>query len=666
MRVSTSQIYSIANIGMRDAQVAVDKTNQQISSGKRVLSPADDPVAATAILMLNQELARTSQFTKNIDVANNALDLEDTTLQSVVSLVQRLKELAVSAGNTAILTPSDYKAIAAEVDSRLGELMGLQNTRNASGQYIFAGFQSEIQPFVNKGGGNFSYEGDDGQLYVQASTSVTVAVSDSGKKIFMDIPASHNTFNTKAGELNRANPPAFISVGNVYDQAAFDKFYPEDMLVTFNATGAVNPPSPNYTITERSSGKLLVERQAYVSGQEIKINGATFTISGSPYPGLAAKPAIIALDPFAFDATNADFSISNGSIDITVGGITETLVLDQTITTNTGPDSLNNLVTAMGGGEKSFYDMPINVGTAAANNYKKLQNLGITFTDNGFSSPTGLNITVKNGTPALTLGVPPDLNLALGIATAGSGTTSANIPFGVPFVSPPPVGVYSFSTTPETLQLSANGKTATLTLTTDVTDAASLAAALNNGTNAIELAKLGVIATPLGFTALNNSVITLSNGGSGIYAAMGLDVGESSSQGVFAVSGDEFLVESTRSQGLLTTVSRFTEAMKGVDATQKSKDELALIVAKTLASLDNVMTVVSSVQGEVGARQNMLESTKDLNMDIDLNGRKVLSELEDLDYAEASTRLQMQTFVLSAAQQSFVKVSGLSLFNYMN
>ena len=64
MRVSTSQVYNIANIGMRDAQVAVDKTNQQISSGKRVLSPADDPVAATGILMLNQELARTTQFGK--------------------------------------------------------------------------------------------------------------------------------------------------------------------------------------------------------------------------------------------------------------------------------------------------------------------------------------------------------------------------------------------------------------------------------------------------------------------------------------------------------------------------------------------------------------------------------------------------------------------------
>jgi len=62
MRVSTSQIYNIATLGMNQAQAAVVKTQEQISTGKRVLSPADDPVAATSILQLNQELSRTEQY----------------------------------------------------------------------------------------------------------------------------------------------------------------------------------------------------------------------------------------------------------------------------------------------------------------------------------------------------------------------------------------------------------------------------------------------------------------------------------------------------------------------------------------------------------------------------------------------------------------------------
>lgn len=659
MRVSTSQVFNIANIGMRDAQVAVDKTNQQISSGKRVLSPADDPVAATAILMLNQELARTTQFTKNIDTADNNLSLEDTALQSVVSLIQRLKELTVSSGNTAVLTPSDYKANAAEVDSRLTELMNLQNTRNASGQYIFAGFQSQTQPFVNNGGGNYSYQGDEGQLSVQASTTVTVAVSDSGKKVFMDIPASHNTFNTLASSSNQATPPAIISVGDVYDQVAFDKLYPEDMVVTFNANSAVNPQSPNYTITERSSGKVLLEKQVYISGQDIKVNGAKFAVSGSPFSGLAAVPSTVVMSSAAFTgaiAADKDYSVTPGTFEITVGGITETLVLDQNFATNSGGNAVNDFITALGGAtDKSFYStVPFSTSTAAAN-YKKLQNLGISLSDTGvFTSATGLNISIKNSSATA-------ISTITGVATQGSGTTTPNIPFTYPGAA-----TFTFATTPQTVDITVNGKTATLALNTNVTDATSLAAALNNSTNAIELAKLGVIATPLGLSSQNNSVISLSNAGSNVLAAMGVNGNPvNSSLGVLATPGDKFVIESTGKQGLLTTVSRFSEAMKGVDSTQQSKDDFAKIVAKTLASLENVMTNISSVQGDVGARQNMLESTKNLNSDIELNSKEILAQLEDLDYAEASTRLQMQTFVLSAAQQSFIKISELSLFKYM-
>ncbi len=659
MRVSTSQIYNIANIGMRDAQVAVDKTNQQISSGKRVLSPADDPVAATAILMLNQELSRTTQFTKNIDTADNNLTLEDTTLQSVVSLVQRLKELTVNSGNTAVLTPSDYKAMAAELDSRLGELMNLQNTRNASGQYIFAGFQSQTQPFVDNGGGNYSYQGDEGQLSVQASTTVTVAVSDSGKKIFMDIPASHNTFNTRPSSSNQATPPAVISVGDVYDQAAFDKLFPEDMLVTFNANSSVNPPSPNYTITERSSGKVLVDKQVYVSGQDIKVNGAKFSISGSPYPGIAAVPSTISMSSAAFTgaiAADKDYSVTPGAFDITVGGVTETLVLDQNFATTSGTNALNDFITALGGAtDKSFYStLPYSTSTAAAN-YKKLQNLGISLSDTGvFTSATGLNITIKNASTAA-------ISNITGVTTQGAGTTTPNIPFNYPGAS-----TFSFATTPETVDITVNGKTVTLTLNTNVTNATTLAAALNNGNNAVELAKLGVIATPQGLSSLNNSVISLTNAGPNLLAAIGVSGNPvTSSKGVLASPGDKFVIESTGKQGLLTTVSRLSDAMKTIDNTQASKDDFAKIVAKTLASLDNVMTNISAVQGEVGARQNMLESTKNLNSDIELNSKEVLAQIQDLDYAEASTRLQMQTFVLSAAQQSFIKISELSLFKYM-
>src|SRR5690606_37672430 len=122
---------------------------------------------------------------------------------------------------------------------------------------------------------------------------------------------------------------------------------------------------------------------------------------------------------------------------------------------------------------------------------------------------------------------------------------------------------------------------------------------------------------------------------------------------------------STNKQGLLTTLSRFSDAMRNVKNTPESKAELAAIVAKTLTNLGNSVTQISAVQGEVGARLNTLESAKDLNLDTELFSRKVLSQLEDLDLAEASIRLKMEEMVLGAAQQSFVKVSQMTLFNYL-
>src|SRR5690606_14901685 len=198
MRVSTSQIYNIANISMKQAQNAIVKTQEQMATNKRILTPADDPVAATTILQLRQELGRIEQYGKNINLAENNLNLEEAALKSVINLIQGMEELAVSAGNTAVMTKADYQALASVVDSRMQELLNLQNTRNASGQYIFAGYQGGTIPFSEDGGGKFSYHGDEGQLRLQASATVTVAVSDSGRRLFMDIPSSHNTFTTAA------------------------------------------------------------------------------------------------------------------------------------------------------------------------------------------------------------------------------------------------------------------------------------------------------------------------------------------------------------------------------------------------------------------------------------------------------------------------------------
>jgi flagellar hook-associated protein 3 FlgL len=521
MRVSTSQIYNIANISMKQAQNAVLKTQEQISTNKRILTPADDPVAATTILQLNQELGRIEQYGKNINIAENNLHLEEAALDSVVNLIQRMQELAVSAGNTAVMTSVDYQSLATEVESRMEELLNLQNTRNASGQYIFAGYQGGTVPFSDDGSGTFSYHGDQGQLRLQASATVTVAVSDSGRRLFVDVPSGHNTFNTEANPANRASPPASISVGQVIDQDVYDKLFPENLVVTFNDHDTVVPSGANFTVTERNSGKVLLANQPHVAGQAIEVAGIRFNIDGMPNP---TEPASL---PFNF-------------------------------------------------------------------------------------------------------GAPVD-----------------------------------FSANPASLTVSVGGKTQILNLNTPVTSATDLAAALSAGSNADKLVALGLTVTAAGIVSTNGDNITLSNGNADLNAVTGLDTVAGGVTSTNGVPGDKFFINSTNKQGLLTTLARFSDAMRNVQDSPESKAELSEIINKTLTNLSNSVTQISEVQGEVGARLNTLESAKDLNLDTELFSKKVLSELQDVDIAEASTRLAMETLVLNAAQQSFVKVSQLTLFTYL-
>lgn len=630
MRVSTSQIYSIATLGMTQAQSAITKTQEQMSTGKKVLSPADDPVAATAILRLNQELARTEQYGKNINIAESGMNLEESTIQTVVDLVQRMRELAVRAGNTAVLTSSDYKALAAEVDTRMAELTNLQNTRNASGQYIFAGYQGDTKPFVGDVGGNYSYLGDEGQLRLQVSTSVTVAVSDSGKKLFVDIPSGHKTFNTSASTGNKSVPPAIISVGEVVDQEAFDRLYPEDLQITFSKSGS----AVNLTVTERASGKVLLPTQPYMPGDDIEVAGAKFKIMGNPYPGEQAIPASL-----PFTAAPAVALAPGDQIGIRIGGKTEYFTMTGAV--NNATDLANEL----------------NLGAAVppalpTGNAAKLAALGVTVSPTGITSPTGLNIEIVSGVSG------PSAATIMG----ADGTRSVNLPFTFTPTD--------FTANPTTFQLEVNGKTESFTFNQNITGVApnTLKDILNDPANLPKLTRLGLTVTDQGIISNNNARVTIKGGNTNLNAVTGLETrgtGTSSTRGALIEPGDSFFVESTDKQGLLTTLSRFSEAMRTVEDNPQSKEKLAKIVAKTLTNLQNVVTNLTSAQGELGSRMNTLESSKELNVDITLSTKTVLHELQDLDYADASIKLSMQSLVLSASQQSFAKVSQLTLFTYL-
>lgn len=217
MRISSLQAFQNGVQGLQRNYAEAIRTQEQISSGNRILTPADDPVASVRLMQLEQQQNMLGQYKDNLTAANNSLVQEESTLNSVNTIMQRVRELATEAGNGA-LSQNDRQAIASELQEREDELLGLMNSRNARGEYLFSGFQGKTQPFVRQGDGSYAYQGDEGQRKLQIASSLNVAISDNGKKVFQNV--------TNAARLDTtliSDPDSTLAVSKplVQDEVAF-------------------------------------------------------------------------------------------------------------------------------------------------------------------------------------------------------------------------------------------------------------------------------------------------------------------------------------------------------------------------------------------------------------------------------------------------------------
>ncbi|MDP3977599.1 MAG: flagellar hook-associated protein FlgL [Pseudomonas sp.] len=220
MRISTIQAFNNGVAGIQRNYANATRTQEQISTGNRILTPADDPVASVRLLQLEQQQNVLTQHKDNLTAANNSLTQEEVTLNSVNTILQRVRELAVQAGNGA-LSQADRQSIAAELGAREEELFGLMNTRNARGEYLFAGFQGKTQPFVREGDGSYSYQGDEGQRKLQVASSLDLAISDSGKKIFQNVIDAGRLASAVTTSPLPAGSTLGVSAPLVQDEVAF-------------------------------------------------------------------------------------------------------------------------------------------------------------------------------------------------------------------------------------------------------------------------------------------------------------------------------------------------------------------------------------------------------------------------------------------------------------
>lgn len=296
MRIASSQIFDSGLRGIQDLQASVARTQTEITAGKKLLTPADDPAAATLADRIRQETARSDQYLRNIDVAERELRQEESQLSGVEDALFRLRELFVAAGNAAYGS-SERSNITAELEAKALELQGLFNAQGAGGEYVFAGYKGNSAPFVTRPGGAVDYVGDTGQRYLQVSTGVDISVRDNGKDLFEGIPSANSTFITRVGLANAGD--GNITTGRLYDQAAWDAVYPDDVVLRFDA-----PLGPNSLSAYRRDNitgvETLISTQALTSGSVVRVAGAEVQLVGTPAAG----------DEFVLEASNTQSLIT--------------------------------------------------------------------------------------------------------------------------------------------------------------------------------------------------------------------------------------------------------------------------------------------------------------------------------------------------------------------
>jgi len=285
MRVSTSQIYSSGLDSIQRQQAEVSRVQQQLASGKRILTPSDDPGGAVQALQFKESMARLEQYSRNGGMAELRLRQEEAVLGQVIDGMQRVRELAIQ-GNNATQTPETRRAIATEVRQQLDQLYNLANTRDANGEYMFAGIASLDRPFSPTAAGAV-YNGSAQTRDIALSDIQRVRLGDSGADVFMGIVEGNGRFvatesaaNTGSGvvqETSVPSPALWDGAPRTLRFTASDAW--EVTAVQLDAAG--NPVldaggNPVEVVTATGS---------YAPGETLVFEGLSMRLSGAPAAG---------------------------------------------------------------------------------------------------------------------------------------------------------------------------------------------------------------------------------------------------------------------------------------------------------------------------------------------------------------------------------------------
>lgn len=290
IRMSTTTMFEQGVYNLQRGQNAVFRTQDQIASGRRINTPADDPVAAARSLEVEQSQAVSNQYDRNGDSAQAALNASELALANATGLLQDVRTAAVNAGN-GTLSSNELRSIASAMRDRYQELIGIANSTDGNGQYLFSGYKGSTQPFAEATPGTVQYAGDQGARLIQISASRQIQVSDAGSSVFQMIRNGNGTFVTAAASGNTGT--GIVSPGTVADPVAWNASgNSRDFTVLFHVDSTATPPVTTYDIVDNGTGLSLTTGAAPTSGPFLRTyqDGATISLKTQSPPDTNPTP----------------------------------------------------------------------------------------------------------------------------------------------------------------------------------------------------------------------------------------------------------------------------------------------------------------------------------------------------------------------------------------
>ncbi|MBB3676500.1 flagellar hook-associated protein FlgL [Modestobacter versicolor] len=218
MRITQRSVATTSLQGLNQNLAAISKLQQQLTSGRTINKPSDDPTGTNAAMQTRQEIAGATQHARNISDGLGVLNITDSTLQNMIAQVHTVKDRALTGSNDGALSEAARSAIATEVRGIRESLLGLANTQ-VQGHPVFGGVTSGTTAYDPATGAYVGFRAPAGPLDTTVMVNRQVAEGDT---IRVDITGLEAFGVTSAAGVTPVTRDLFQIVGDIADHVVND------------------------------------------------------------------------------------------------------------------------------------------------------------------------------------------------------------------------------------------------------------------------------------------------------------------------------------------------------------------------------------------------------------------------------------------------------------